>query len=175
MIARGGDHLDVFAALGRSDWRALWPAFERAYGGFQLADLYPDALPALAELRAAGYRVAIIANQPAARHDQLVALGVDADLIAMSEAIGVSKPDQAFFARALELMGSPPPSRVTYVGDRVDNDVLPALASGMRTVWLRRGPWAVLQQLPAGVDVPWVSGLRGLREALPGHRVVADR
>ena len=132
-------------------------------------------MPALAELRAGGYRVAIVANQPAARHDQLVALGVDVDVIAMSEAIGVSKPDPAFFARALELMGAPPPSHVTYVGDRVDNDVLPALASGMRAVWLRRGPWAGLQRLPAGVDVPRASGLRGLREALPGHRVVADR
>ena len=43
----------------------------------------------------------------------------------MSEQMGVAKPDRAFFARALELMGSPAPSDVAYVGDRVDNDVFP--------------------------------------------------
>ncbi|MDQ3554297.1 MAG: hypothetical protein M3395_07810, partial [Chloroflexota bacterium] len=29
-------------------------------------------------------------------------------------------------------------------GDRIDNDVLPAAAAGMRAVWLRRGPWGVI-------------------------------
>jgi FMN phosphatase YigB (HAD superfamily) len=62
----------------------------------------------------------------------------------------VSKPDPAFFARALELMGSPDPASVAYVGDRVDNDVLPGIAAGLRTVWLRRGPWGVIQRLPDG-------------------------
>jgi FMN phosphatase YigB (HAD superfamily) len=66
----------------------------------------------------------------------------------MSEAIGVAKPDPAFFGRALELMGGPEPSSVAYVGDRVDNDVLPADAAGMRAVWIRRGPWGVIQRLP---------------------------
>ena len=40
---------------------------------------------------------------------------------------------------------------VAYVGDRLDNDVRPAAASGMRAVWLRRGPWAALaSEEPAG-------------------------
>ena len=30
------------------------------------------------------------------------------------------------------------------MGDRLDNDVLPARAAGMRTVLLRRGPWGHL-------------------------------
>jgi FMN phosphatase YigB (HAD superfamily) len=68
----------------------------------------------------------------------------------MSEWMGVAKPDPAFFARALELMGSPPPGEVAYVGDRVDNDVIPSAAAGMRAVWIRRGPWGVIQRLPEG-------------------------
>ncbi|HEX6655373.1 MAG TPA: HAD hydrolase-like protein, partial [Candidatus Limnocylindria bacterium] len=52
--------------------------------------------------------------------------------------------------RALDLMGNPPPERVAYVGDRVDNDVLPSVAAGLRAVWIRRGPWGYIQQLPAG-------------------------
>ena len=34
---------------------------------------------------------------------------------------------------------------VAYVGDRVDNDVVPAAASGMVAVHIRRGPWGYLQ------------------------------
>ena len=30
---------------------------------------------------------------------------------------------------------------IAYVGDRLDNDVLPSLAAGMTSVFLRRGPW----------------------------------
>jgi FMN phosphatase YigB (HAD superfamily) len=48
-------------------------------------------------------------------------------------------------------MGSPDPASVAYVGDRVDNDVLPSAEAGMRPVWLRRGPWGVIQRLPDGV------------------------
>lgn len=33
-------------------------------------------------------------------------------------------------------------SGMTYVGDRLDNDVRPALACGLRAVQVRRGPWA---------------------------------
>jgi FMN phosphatase YigB (HAD superfamily) len=62
----------------------------------------------------------------------------------------VAKPDAAFYARTLELMGGPPAASVAYVGDRVDNDVLPSIAAGMRGIWLRRGPWGVIQRLSEG-------------------------
>jgi FMN phosphatase YigB (HAD superfamily) len=48
-------------------------------------------------------------------------------------------------------MGGPSPSRVAYVGDRIDNDVAPAVTAGMRAVWIRRGPWGVIQEAPADV------------------------
>ena len=151
-IERGEEHRDVFSDLGFSEmeWRAHGPEVERRYGGFKEEDLYPDARPAIAALSAAGYRLAILANQPASRTGELRALGISADVLAMSDELGVAKPDPAFFARALSLMGDPAPASVAYVGDRVDNDVLPALAAGMRAAWLRRGPWGVIQQLPAG-------------------------
>jgi FMN hydrolase / 5-amino-6-(5-phospho-D-ribitylamino)uracil phosphatase len=147
-IARGDTHQDVLADFA-ADWRDRIPDMERAYGGFQVDDLYPDALPAMAALRAEGYRLAIVANQPAARTAELRAIGVRAEVIAMSDELGVAKPDPGFFARSLELMGGPPPGSVAYVGDRLDNDVVPASAAGMRSVWVRRGPWGVIQALPA--------------------------
>lgn len=150
VIARGGEYGDVFAVFGltEEEWRARRPDVGAAYGGFQPRDLYPDALRTPPALVSAGYRVAIVANQPAKRTAELRALGFAAEVLAMSDELGVHKPDQAFFARALQLMGNPDPSSVAYVGDRVDNDVLPAARAGMRAVWIRRGPWAAIHEPP---------------------------
>jgi len=150
-IAFGGEHRDTFDRFGVTAWRERWPEHEERYGGFLAEDLYADAIPAIAAMRAAGYRVAVIGNQPAIRTEQLRSLGVDADVIAMSEEMGVAKPSAEFFTRTLELVGSPPPESVAYVGDRVGNDVLPAAAAGMRAIWIRRGPWGIIEQLPDGV------------------------
>jgi FMN hydrolase / 5-amino-6-(5-phospho-D-ribitylamino)uracil phosphatase len=144
VVDRGLDHAEVFDLVGAPDWRLHAAEIERRYGGFQAQDLYPDALPAMDALRADGYRLAVVANQPAVRDRQLRAIGVAPDVMAMSESMGVAKPDPAFFSRALELMGGPSPADVAYVGDRPDNDVRPASAAGMRAVWLRRGPWGVI-------------------------------
>ena len=135
-----------FDLIQQPEWRDQQPAFDDRYGAFRSTDLYPDALRAIDRLRAAGYRLAITANQPARRHAELEALGVRVEAMAMSDAMGVAKPDPAFFGRTLELIGSPNPSAVAYVGDRVDNDVEPAAAAGMRAVWIRRGPWGFLHQ-----------------------------
>ena len=108
--------------------------------------------------------MAIIANQPASRGAELRALGVEAEVMAMSEELGVAKPDPAFFARALEVMGSPDPADVAYVGDRIDNDVIPANAAGMRAVWIRRGPWAAIQAAHLADDGPATLTVRSLTE-----------
>jgi HAD superfamily hydrolase (TIGR01549 family) len=149
-IARGEQPGEVFGSFGISeqDWRARLPELEDAYGGFMEADLYPDARRAIDRLRGDGYRLAVLANQPARRTAELRALGIEPEVIAMSDELQIWKPDPAFFARALELLGSPSPTDVAYVGDRVDNDVLPTIAAGMRAVWIRRGPWGVIQTLP---------------------------
>ena len=77
----------------------------------------------------------------------------------MSEALGVAKPDQAFFTAALDRMGGPDPGDVAYVGDRVDNDVAPAARADLRAVWLRRGPWSLLQRDTTGAAALEVHGL----------------
>ena len=147
-IDRGGQHQDVFALLGQYDWRDLLPTVAARYGAFRVEDLYPDALPAVADLRALGYRIAVVANQPASRSAELRALGLDAEVMAMSDELGLHKPDPAFYERVLELMGRPMAHDVAYVGDRIDNDIVPVAAAGMRAVWIRRGPWGVI---PTGV------------------------
>lgn len=139
-----------FELIQHPDWQDSRPEFEERYGPMRAEDLYPDALRAIEGLKARGYRVGVAANQPARRHAELEALGVVVDAMGMSDAMEVAKPDPAFFARTLELLGSPEPASVAYVGDRVDNDVLPSAAAGMRAVWIRRGPWGLLQEDPRG-------------------------
>ena len=152
-IQRGGPYGRIFGEFGIDEptWRGRMPEVERQYGGFQERDLYPDARRAFDGLKALGYRVGLVANQPAIRTAELRALGFEAEVIAMSDEMGVQKPDLAFFARVLELTGSPDPAAVAYAGDRIDNDVIPAAAAGMRAIWVRRGPWGRIQQ-PTGAN-----------------------
>jgi FMN phosphatase YigB (HAD superfamily) len=107
---------------------------------FTAQDLYPDAIPCLTALRARGYKVLIAGNQPIEAEAALARLDVPADVIASSAGWGVSKPDPRFFAKVIEAAGEPADA-IAYVGDRLDNDVLPTLAAGMTSVFVRRGPW----------------------------------
>src|SRR5918999_5055099 len=75
-IVAGGEHGDLFTILERPRWRELQPEVERRYGGFQAVDLYADALPAMAALRHAGFRLAGAGNQPGPRPAQLEALRI---------------------------------------------------------------------------------------------------
>jgi FMN phosphatase YigB (HAD superfamily) len=106
------------------------------------ADLYDDALPVLAALRAAGYRLAVMANQPAEVMAFTATLPVGQ--YATSQGWGISKPDPAFFERVIAEVGAPA-GNIAYVGDRVDNDIARAKAAGMTAIHLRRGPWGVIQ------------------------------
>ena len=144
VIERREHHLEVFRPFLPSMDVEGEMARRRAAGhptGFDADDLYPDALPALRALQEAGYAVGVVGNQPAAVTEALFPnLGIALDLVSSSAAWGVEKPDPAFFHRLAQEAGLPP-ADIAYVGDRVDNDVLPARAAGLFTVFLRRGPW----------------------------------
>lgn len=107
------------------------------------ADLYADARPCLEALRGRGYWLALAGNQPATAERDLGALGLPVDFVLSSSRAGVEKPSPAFFARLIAAARRPA-DEIAYVGDRLDNDVLPAIEAGMRGVFLRRGPWGVV-------------------------------
>lgn len=162
-VVQGQDHEAVFEHLAPNvDWRALIPAHEERYGGFRENDLYRDVRPCLQALRDQGRTVVLAGNQPARRTRQLEALDLPVDHITTSDDLGAEKPSPAFFGAVADLLGDVLPGRILYVGDRIDNDVLPATAAGFRTCWLRRGPWGVLQDLPMDEDADIV--LDGLGE-----------
>lgn len=154
VVARGQGYQDIAGYYPALDWASKRAAISERVGSLIEDDIFPDVRGALDELREHGYRLAIIGNQPHAIGGQLRALGIQAEVMRMSDEMGVMKPDPAFFRRTLEAIGKADPGDVAYVGDRIDNDVVPASAAGMRAVWLRRGPWGVVpQDVPAEADL----------------------
>jgi FMN phosphatase YigB (HAD superfamily) len=143
VIEQGDHHRRIFEIL-RPDVDVEAEEAKRASAGVpsheELYDFYPDALGCLATLRAAGLRVGVAGNQHASVEAWLRRRLKPEDLIASSGAWGVQKPCPAFFARLIELANEPPEA-IAYVGDRVDNDVVPAADAGLVTVFVRRGPW----------------------------------
>ena len=118
---------------------------------FEPGDLYPDARACLTDLRDRGIKVLIAGNQPKEAEASLRELDLPADFIASSAGWGVSKPDPRFFDKVIEAAGVAP-DHIAYVGDRVDNDVLPARAAGMTAVFLRRGPWGWMHEERPEID-----------------------
>jgi HAD superfamily hydrolase (TIGR01549 family) len=146
LIARGEDHRRLFEIMRPgSTFRQERAARAAAGRDFMpdATDLYPDAVPCIATLRAAGYRIGIAGNQPQSAEQVLNAMGWDVDMVASSHRWGVEKPSPAFFDLVVRAMGITAPE-IAYVGDRVDNDVVPAVRAGMVSVFVRRGPWGYL-------------------------------
>jgi HAD superfamily hydrolase (TIGR01549 family) len=106
----------------------------------QLSDFYSDAIPCLQALQTRGYKVGLSGNQPVRAEALLTSYGLPVDYIASSSSWGIEKPDPRFFQKILEITALEA-HEVAYVGDRLDNDILPALELGLKAVFLRRGPW----------------------------------
>lgn len=157
VIARREHHTRVFEIIRPGFDLAAARAARIAAGdppGFMPGDLLPDALPCLAALRRQSYRIGISGNTPASTEQYLRAMGFAADFVASSESWGIAKPSRAFFDRLAAEAGAETDA-IAYVGDRIDNDVLPAVAAGMTGIWLRRGLWAQVQRSwPEARDVP---------------------
>lgn len=101
---------------------------------------YSDAHSTLAALVDKRYKLGIIANQKLGTEERLESWGLRQyfDVIAASAEIGYSKPDKEIFEKAFELAGCTAEESV-MVGDRLDNDIIPAKAIGMKTVWVKNG------------------------------------
>ena len=87
------------------------------------------------------YKIGIIANQLPGTEERLQAFGIRKyiDVIAASSDEGVAKPDKRLFQIALEKADCASEQAV-MIGDRIDNDIVPAKESGMKTIWIKKGP-----------------------------------
>ena len=128
VVGMGGDPV-----LARSCAVELVRAWERHENFF----LYDDTLPALAELRRHGLRLALVSNgqrdlEEFARHHSL-----DVDACVGSLAHGRVKPHRSIFEAALAALGVEA-AEAAMVGDSYDDDIAGARALGMRAILLDR-------------------------------------
>ncbi|MFN7915182.1 MAG: HAD family hydrolase [Vicinamibacterales bacterium] len=160
-----GDKREVYATLGEefgldaigveelhaSFW-AEYPSCCRPQRG--VADT-------LAALRQRGKRLGVITNGATAIQQAAIdALGLRPlfDVILISEAEGVRKPDSAIFRLAAARLGVTV-ERCCFVGDHPEVDVLGARRAGFRAFWKRTSCWIPTEPLPT-IDA--ISDLLGL-------------
>jgi len=136
-------------------WELLRPDVSRfrcikdTFQGFQqrhLAEeytprLHPGVVEALTRL-SEGFTLALAGNQPTWIKGYLEEEGIIRFFRwrLVSEEMGISKPNPLFFRMILDGIGVSP-SDAVMVGDRLDNDVLPARLVGLRTVRVLTGPY----------------------------------
>jgi putative hydrolase of the HAD superfamily len=113
---------------------------------------FPDAVPALTELRAMGLRLACVSNWDVSLPSVLERCGVGGalDAVVTSAAVGARKPDPRIFQAALELVGCTP-GEALHVGDTPDEDLDGARAAGIR---------ALLVDRSGGGDIGSLAGIR---------------
>lgn len=102
--------------------------------------LIDGAVALLEQVRAAGLRIGIVTNNTIEEQTaKLKRLGLEPyiDVLTISEAVGVAKPDPRIFAAALRQLGCQP-DEVVMVGDSWSADIMGAQAAGIRAVWLNR-------------------------------------
>lgn len=174
VIAQGRDYRETFQTF-RPGFDLYEQREARAAASqpehFDESDLYPDVRPALQQLREADLWLGIAGNQTVRAGGILRNLFTeDVDLIGTSDDWGASKPDPEFFVRVAAVVPFEP-SEILYVGDRVDNDLRPAVAAGMPTALIRRGPWATIQWGTAEAERLPTFRVESLTELVP---LIAD-
>lgn len=108
-----------------------WPA--------HLEKLYPQTVQILTSLQKK-YRLGLIANQNPGLESRLRDFGIAHlfEVTASSAEVGIAKPDFRIFLWALE-QANCRPEEAMMIGDRLDNDIVPAAKLGMKTLWVTQG------------------------------------
>ncbi len=125
---------------------------------------YPDVEPMLAEVQGSGVRIGIVSDWGSNLRGIVAELGLDRyfDFVLPSGAVGVAKPNPAFFRMALDAVGARP-AEALMVGDSYRADVRGAWSAGMDAVWLDRREGANIT--PSGEPTPSdVRRIHGLDE-----------
>lgn len=101
---------------------------------------FADTFDTLKYLKSVGYKLGIIANQSIGAAERLNLWGLlhFFNVIVTSAEFGISKPNKLIFEKALKLARCLPQNSI-MVGDRLDNDIIPAKFLKMKTVWIRKG------------------------------------
>jgi putative hydrolase of the HAD superfamily len=111
---------------------------------------FPDAGPALTELRGLGLKLVCVSNWDASLPEVLERCGLNGALdgVVSSAEAGVRKPNPAIFAPALKLAGCAP-AEALYVGDTPEEDLAAAGAAGIPALLIDRAGGADIDSLHA--------------------------
>jgi putative hydrolase of the HAD superfamily len=156
-------YVDLLDFLGIHDEQAPEILYE-TFSDPATYDLFPDAVPAIKELKARGLKLGVISNFESWLRVLLDRLDVTElfDVLAISGELGWEKPDPRIFKWAMEEAGVDAPSSV-HVGDSPHFDPAPAVAVGMHGVLLdRHGRWDDLED----ADYPCITTLGELVELI---------
>jgi putative hydrolase of the HAD superfamily len=109
------------------------------------AELIPGAGEVIRELKRRGYKLALVADgRPGTYRNVLTQHGIYElfDAFAISEEVGVEKPDRRIFVHALDQLGIAPDEygHTIMVGNYLERDIKGANAVGMISVWLDWAP-----------------------------------
>lgn len=109
------------------------------------AELIPGAGEVIRELKRRGYKLGLVADgRPGTYYNVLTQHGLYKlfDAFAISEEIGVEKPDARMFVHALNQLGIPREDydRTIMVGNYLERDIKGANALGMISIWLDWSP-----------------------------------
>ena len=130
--------------------------------------LFKDTIYVLEYLKSKGYKLGIIANQKKGLEKRLDEFGILKcfELVIASEEVGISKPDKEIFIITISKVNCIPQECV-MIGDRLDNDIIPAKQIGMKTIWIRQG-LAIYQDIKLGIKHAdyVVSSLKEIKEIL---------
>jgi len=122
------------------------------------AELIPGVSDLIPELRRRGYRLAVVSNGPVGSISNVLGAHGILDLFevcAISQGLGIEKPDPRIFGYALDHLGVPRDQvgRTVMVGNELAADVAGANAMGMISVWLDWAPRH--RKTPAnGLEIP---------------------
>jgi len=108
--------------------------------GLDLFQLRPEIDGLLRRLAERGLKIGIVANQPDSVEPRLERAGIAQFFAYMgiTGTTGLRKPDPRAFMAAAEALAVVPADCI-MVGDRIDNDIVPAKALGMTAILFRSG------------------------------------
>ena len=132
--------LSYFRKNKKGDLEALsFYGLERPAWRTDLETLYPQTKEILEQL-GQEYELGIIANQLPGLEERLKDFGIldYFSAIFSSADLGLAKPDPAIFRLALQKTNCLPHQAI-MIGDRLDNDIVPAKRIGMKTIWIKQG------------------------------------
>lgn len=132
--------LSYFRKNKKGDLEALsFYGLERPAWRTDLETLYPQTKEILEQL-GPEYKLGIIANQLPGLEERLKDFGIldYFSAIFSSADLGLVKPDPAIFRLALQKTNCLPHQAI-MIGDRLDNDIVPAKRIGMKTIWIKQG------------------------------------